>query len=163
MSDMEQTEQASEYGALTEQVSASLSEAQLAGLDAATARLARHYAELIDNAAPSRSYATAIRVLGNFIDGALSSIPEESPIYTQVSGAWDRVSSALAEHSVASDLGPKLLAALQQLGLTPAARSKVSGALPERPAPEQGMEQASPAAVLQLLRGDAGERYGRAG
>lgn len=153
---------APEHGALTEQVGAALAEAQHGALDAATARLAQHYAELIDNAAPSRSYATAIRVLGNFIDGALQDIPEESPIYTQVSGAWDKVSSALAEHSVASDLGPKLLAALQQLGLTPAARSKVGGALPDKPAPEQD-DKPAPGAVLHLLQGNADERYGRTG
>lgn len=159
---MEQTEQAPEHGALTEQVGASLAEAQHGALDAATARLAQHYAELIDNAAPSRSYATAIRVLSEFLDGALYDVAEESPRRREISTAWDKVSSALAEHSVASDLGPKLLAALQQLGLTPAARSKVSGALPERPAPEQDPEQL-PENVLQLLRKQADSGYGRAG
>lgn len=156
----EQTEQ-HERGAMSAAVSGALAERSAPSpLDAGTAQLAEHYALLIDNAAPSRSYATALRVLGNFLDGALSSIPEESPVYTQVSGAWDKVSSALAEHSVASDLGPKLLAALQQLGLTPAARSKVKDVLTEQPEQEQG---AAPATVLQLLQGNADKGYGRAG
>ena len=155
--DSEQVEQ-EQGGVLTEQVRSSVAGAKLAPLDGATARLATHYAELIDNAAPSRSYATAIRVIGSFIDEQSGVFRAGSPEERELLTAWDKVVTALAEHSVASDLGPKLLAALQQLGLTPAARSKVSGALPEQAAPERD----SKAAVLQLLRGESAERNANA-
>lgn len=155
---MEQTEQ--ERGELSAAVGGALAErSSPSPLDAGTAQLAEHYAQLIDNAAPSRSYATALRVIDGFIaeNSSILRPDRERELVT----AWDKVSSALAEHSVASDLGPKLLAALHHLGLTTAARSKGRGAQ-ERP--EQNTEQEhAPAAVLQLLQGNADGRYGRAG
>ena len=82
--------------------------------DAATAELARTYARLIDAAAPAAKYTAALDWLAH-------------------QGAEDRdadkhirtITAALAAHSVASDLGPKLLAALEALQMSPRARSAV--------------------------------------
>lgn len=81
--------------------------------DAAAERLAVHYAALIDNAAPAAKYRRALATL--HAAAATSDDPD-------VADALDVVQIALAEHSVASDLGPKLLAVLGALGLTTAGR-----------------------------------------
>jgi hypothetical protein len=80
--------------------------------DAAAEALARHYAGLIDNAQPQAKYHRALRVL------AAPELHEPE----EVAEAFEAVRVALAEHSVASDLGPKLAAILDKLGLTTAAR-----------------------------------------
>lgn len=79
--------------------------------DAATAELARTYASLMDDAAPAAKYAKAIAWLERLDD------EDET-----AAGHVDTIRTALAEHSVASDLGPKLLAALEALLLSPRAR-----------------------------------------
>lgn len=89
----------------------------LDAVDAAAVALARRYAALIDNAAPDAKYREPLRKLGAAID----------PADTAALDALDRIRDALAEHSVASDLGPKLLAALSALGATPAARAARKG------------------------------------
>ena len=80
--------------------------------DKAAAALALKYAELSDEAAPAGKYEAALTWLAG-------------------QGADDRdadkhirtISQALAAHSVASDLGPKLLAVLDALQMTPRARA----------------------------------------
>lgn len=99
---------------MLEQVNAALSSVQIEPKDAAAAQLARHYAELIDNAAPSKKYAKAL--------DWLATVESESPNADEHERT---ICAALAEHSVASDLGPKLLAALTSLGMTPAAAGGV--------------------------------------
>ncbi|WP_433368390.1 terminase small subunit [Actinoplanes sp. CA-142083] len=96
-------------------VEASLAESPPSPRDEATAQLALSYAGLIDEAAPSAVLAKAIDVLE-------AHIPEEND---KARDAWTRITVALAEHTVASDLGPKLLAALDALLLTP--RSRAAG------------------------------------
>ena len=77
--------------------------------DGAALALALTYAGLIDNAAPAGKYAAALRWLTTSDD---------------VPATHERtILAALSAHSVASDLGPKLLAALEQLQLTPRARA----------------------------------------
>lgn len=89
----------------------------LAGLpplprDGGTVALAREYARLIDLAGPAAKYEEALAWLAG-------------------QGADDRdsdrhirtIRNALAAHSVASDLGPKLLAALEALQMSPRARA----------------------------------------
>jgi hypothetical protein len=79
--------------------------------DGAVAALALEYARLSDEAAPAGKYEAALTWLSG-------------------QGADDRdadkhirtISQALAAHSVASDLGPKLLAALESLEMSPRAR-----------------------------------------
>lgn len=79
--------------------------------------LAKRYAKLIDDAEPTSVYAEHLRRLAPAID----------PDNDEAAKAFTKIADALAQHSVASDLGPKLLAALDALGLSPAARSKQSG------------------------------------
>lgn len=82
--------------------------------DAATIALAKNYARLLDAAAPAGRYAKAVEWLDT--------------VRTDKSNDLVNViMAALADHSVASDLGPKLLGCLDALGMTPAARAKLSG------------------------------------
>lgn len=157
---MEQTEQ--EHGPLRAELELSLAERDHGVRFSGAARLARHYASLIDNAAPSRSYAKSIRVIGEFIatQSALLPPPEERELLSE----WDKVSSALAEHSVASDLGPKLLAAMAKLELT-LAEPRAAAPKPATAEQEQPPADATPIeskTVLQLLRGDARARNANA-
>lgn len=78
--------------------------------DGAALALALTYAGLIDNAAPAGKYAAALR----WVNGLEDRYAEK---YAPV------IEAALAAHSVASDLGPKLLSALEQLQMTPRARA----------------------------------------
>lgn len=84
--------------------------------DAGAIALVKRYAELIDNAAPAAKYRKALRLLGR----AAALYADEDA--EQVAEAFETVQVALAEHTVASDLGPKLLAALTALGLTVGAK-----------------------------------------
>lgn len=98
--------------ALVPEVTKALQAAQTAPEDVAAVALAVRYAELLDEAAVSQQYAEAVKLVDSALD-------QGNPL---VARAWSRIVSALAEHSTASDLGPKLLAALTSLGATPAAR-----------------------------------------
>lgn len=119
--------------------------------DAGAASLAVRYAELMDEAVAAQKYATALRTVSNFIDWNIDNAPRDQR--DKVRAAWDKISSALAEHSVASDLGPKLLAALTGLQLTPAAHAP-------KPAAEQAKAEVKQMEnPLQLLRDDAHERW----
>lgn len=161
MSELEHAEQeqdAPERETLLSQVEHSLAEAEHGARYAAASALAEHYAFLIDCAAPHRTYATAIRVLQKFIDNEITTLPYVEQRETL--SAWDKITSALAEHSVASDLGPKLLSALERLDLTVVAAAK-----PGRPPGQQPAPAAAPPApitaegnALRLLRGGAAER-----
>jgi hypothetical protein len=156
MSTMEHVEQEQRRGRMLEQVERSLADVEHGTRLDAASQLAKHYAALIDEAAPSRSYATAIRVLQQFVDTYAGHLPPNPA--RQVEEAWDKVSTALAEHSVASDLGPKLLAAMAKLGLT-LAEPKAAAPKPAEPEQPSAPEDDAPSAsVLQLLRGDAGRR-----
>jgi hypothetical protein len=100
------------------EVAAAISKAKIKPEDAGTVALAKRYAALIDEATPRSAYAEHIRK----IKVALS------PLDDDAEKALTKIADALAAHSVASDLGPKLLAALTALGLTPAARGAKGGA-----------------------------------
>lgn len=91
--------------------------------DRSTLDLALLYAELIDAAAPAGKYERAIAWLSKqrFNDDTA-----EAHVAT--------IMQALAWHSVASDLGPKLLAALDALRMTPRGRA-ARGGKDDRPAP----------------------------
>lgn len=80
--------------------------------DAAAVELARTYAQLISNAAPAAKYRKALRWLAG-----VQSEDEKAAEYA------DLIATALSEHSVASDLGPKFLAALEALEMSPRARA----------------------------------------
>jgi hypothetical protein len=83
--------------------------------DAAAERVALGYAELIDAAAPAARYRKALAVISRALSGA--SLEADDPYE-----AFQAVATALAEHTVTSDLGPKLLSTLDALGLTTKAR-----------------------------------------
>jgi len=89
--------------------------------DAATEALALHYAALIDNAAAGKKYAAALAWL------------RRAEQLTDEEQHADTIRAALAAHSVASDLGPKLLATLDALKLTPRARATKEGGSGARP------------------------------
>lgn len=125
-----------------------------AGLDSGTVAMAVRYAELLDSAVAAEKFTRALRLVGE----AVSSYADDLPLTAseQLRGAWDRISSSLAEHSVASDLGPKLLATLTALNLTPAARGAVKAAsTPAAPA-------AAPQTALERARERAARRNGSA-
>lgn len=114
---------------MLEQLNQALSAVKVEPKDEAAAALARHYASLIDNSAPAAKYDKAIAWL---VLGA-SQEDDNADTYTRV------ITIALSEHSSASDFGPKLLAALTALGMTPAAAGVAvpqPGAVPRSPLDE---------------------------
>ena len=86
--------------------------------DAAAVALARRYAALIDDAAVAAKYREPLAVLRR----AVAFYGEDDAVK-----ALDKIADALGAHSVASDLGPKLLAALTALGMTAAGRGARGG------------------------------------
>lgn len=108
---------------LLPEVRDALTAAQVAERDKGAQVLALQYAALIDNAAPDKTYAKSIRTLRRVVEHAASQ--EYNPVkQREIEEAWDKIITALAQHSVASDLGPKLLAALTSLGATLAGRKE---------------------------------------
>lgn len=108
-------------GPMSRAVTSALQDAKPAARDAGAVALAKQYAALIDEAAPAGKYRKALDAL------------ERVAAASDDDGAAEMlrtISTALAEHSVASDLGPKLLAALTALGLTLAGRPAVKGGGP---------------------------------
>jgi hypothetical protein len=103
-----------------------LSEADPAPMDKAAVQLARRYAGLLDNAAPASRYRVPLEKLDLAVAAAeLAGV--------DVGDALDKIRDALSSHSVASDLGPKYLAVLAQLGLTPGARGASTAPTPAQP------------------------------
>lgn len=94
--------------------------------DAALAELARQYARTVDRAAAIAADAARI------------------PFDPDSAEAVEQLRKRVAAHTTMSDLGPKLLAALDALGATPKARAVVG-----KPAP------AGSASKLAALRGGA--------
>lgn len=110
-------------------VDKALRTAKLPAADAGTVALVRIYAGLIDGAAPSAGLAKALETLESRIFPAEPAVQE----------AWRRVTTALSEHTVSSDLGPKLLAGLESLGLSPRARAAMkAGGKADVPPPRTG-------------------------
>ncbi len=132
-------------------VRTSLADIDLRPRDAAAAALAVRYAELLDEAVAAQKYATALRVMSRFVEWNNNGPADQRK---QVEQAWDKISAALSEHSVASDLGPKLLAALDKLALT---RPPIK---PEPSAPATTAEVTPMTNPLELLQDDAKERWG---
>jgi len=104
---------------MTRAVADALAEVPLLPRDAAAAHLARRYAALLDEPVPLARYEEPLRVLRALVAA------QEDPAAARRHLA--KVEDALAAHSVASDLGPKLLAALTALGCTPAGRHPKAG------------------------------------
>ncbi len=144
---------------LTPAIERSLSAAKgkSADADEGARDLALLYAQLIDDPKAADKYTKALRLVGE----AVSAQADDMPITAaeQLMSAWDRISSALAEQTVASDLGPKLLAALTALGMTPAGRAaKVASGKPGGEQSGDGGEVTPMPSALSLLRGGAAQR-----
>jgi hypothetical protein len=104
---------------ITRALSAALRAAEADKRDVGAVALAKQYAALIDDASVLAKYDKpldglryALDVLGR-MDPLVGADAHED---------LKKIADALAAHSVASDLGPKLLATLTQLGMTPAGR-----------------------------------------
>lgn len=101
--------------------------------DLATVELARSYAALLDEAAPKATYDDALRMLRPVVASA------ENP---EIARAFRKIETALSAHSVASDLGPKYLAALLALGMAPSARGVKGGTTnDEQPSPLDELDE----------------------
>lgn len=105
-------------GSMSEAVKVALADTTQEPKDAAARALVVQYAALIDEAAPKGTYDQALKVL------AAVAKNHGGP---RVEKAFQTVADALAAHTVASDLGPKLLATLLALGMAPAGRNKAEG------------------------------------
>lgn len=135
----------------------SLAAAKLKPLDSATAAVALRYAELLDECAVEKQYVKPLEMIGQ----AIASVADDMMNPTQADqlvGAFKKIESALAEHTTASDLGPKLLATLTSLNLTPAAREKGSKVA----ADGQGGEVIPMVNPLVVARDEAKKRNGTA-
>lgn len=126
--------------------------------DAGTVALARRYAMLIDDAAPAAKYREPLAHLAHALKllGMLG--VDDGGTVDRAEKALAKVSDALAAHSVASDLGPKLLAALAALGLTPAARGASA-----KGGDHGGPAAAAPESEFERARREARERRERTG
>lgn len=102
----------SDVGPMAAAVDASLATAPTRPEDAGTVALVRRYAALIDAATPASKYRPLLRSVRAALDPGDDAARE----------AYVKIEDALGAHSVASDLGPKLLAALTALGMTLAGR-----------------------------------------
>ena len=110
------TARSDSQGPLARSVGAALDAAKVRPEDRGTAELARRYAALIDEATPASKYRTPLRAL----DRALDMLATFEPLAAmEADEQLTKIKDALGAHSVTSDLGPKLLAALVALGLTP--------------------------------------------
>jgi hypothetical protein len=85
--------------------------------DGAAAALALRYAGLMDDPMPAGKYRRPLEVLARTVAGV--PFEEDDP-----GEALQVIAQALAEQTVASDLGPKLLATLAGLGLTTVSRGE---------------------------------------
>lgn len=106
-------------GPITLALRRALRNAAVDARDEAGVFLARRYAQLLDDSAPAAKYARALETLRTATAGGDEDVRR----------AFLVVSTALAAHSVASDLGPKLKDLLGALGLTPAGRKSAKAAV----------------------------------
>jgi hypothetical protein len=106
-------------------VNEALKNLTVADRDKAAVQLAKRYAALIDEATPASKYRDPMRAISR----AIGMSGDEDAVK-----AFDKIADALAAHSVMSDLGPKLLAVLTALGMTPAGRgAKIADDGAQRP------------------------------
>jgi hypothetical protein len=110
-------------GRMVRALGSALTAAGAEKMDAGTVALARQYAELIDNAQPLAKYTKHL----DGLRAAVAELEQLDPLAVDAREHLDKIADAISAHSVASDLGPKLLAALIALGMTPTARRAVIG------------------------------------
>jgi hypothetical protein len=132
-----------------------LKSATVSPKDGAAVALARRYARLMDEAAPAAKYRKPLLMLARVVAHAQETLRMTPSDERALEDMAVTISVALGEHSVASDLGPKFLAALEKLNMTMAGR--VPGGKPEVPGdggstPLQLARQE--AARLKIVRSD---------
>jgi hypothetical protein len=140
-------------GSLSQEVNDALIWAQTQTRDKGAVALARRYAALIDAAAPSAVYAEHLRGLEAALDPEMDG---------RTARHFQRIAEALAAHSVASDLGPKLLAVLNALGMTAAGRATAKAPPAPAATPATAISPAPevPVDPLAELRARAAARRG---
>lgn len=118
---------------LSPAVDSTVASLSLVDADLAVARLAGVYAGAIDEARRGEAWA----------DGVLAKLDAESPLTEEIRA----IRAKLAAKVVLADLGPKLQAALVELGATPKTRAALHR--PEPAAPAGSPRASSP---LQVVR-----------
>jgi hypothetical protein len=100
---------------LRESVQSALESVQIDPRDEGVRALLLRYAELMDEPGVPAKYVKHLKVLGSLVrrEGTADQVL-----------AMTALEAALSEQTVTSDLGPKLLAGLQSMGLTLAARGE---------------------------------------
>lgn len=121
-------------GPIARAVADALDTAPVLPRDAGATALARRYAALLDEAAPASKYREPLDAIREAIDVLYRLDPL---VAGQLDKPFARIVDALGAHSVASDLGPKLLAVLTALGMTAAGRSAKGGAPDGPKVPDQ--------------------------
>ena len=111
------------------QVNAAFTDQPVEKRDAATAEVARMYARLIDAAAPAGKYRKALAWLAH--------IDTDDVGYEHIAV----IVQALSQHTVASDLGPKLLVTLEALQMSPRARNAARKAVSDARGPVNPLDQ----------------------
>lgn len=139
-------------GPMARSVASSLASVTINKEDEGAAALARRYAALIDDAQPSAIYARHLDAVRRALDTLTAAGLVVGVDYQK---HFDKITEALAAHSAASDLGPKLLAALTALGLTVAGRPAKGGV------PNDAGTPPAPESELDKLRRERAERAGK--
>ena len=104
-------------GQVSDALGESLRIAKVPEQSAAIVALTRKYARLLDNSAPNARYRKALTLLAKVMEH-YAETTRMSPVDERAFEEMGHtISTALGEHSVASDLGPKFLQALTTLGL----------------------------------------------
>lgn len=116
---------------IAEALEGALSSANIPDQSAGAVALARRYARLLDEPAVNAKYRTPLDCLQKVFRHYRATVRLTPTEARGLDSAEATLTVALAEHSVASDLGPKLLAALTALNLTLPATG--TGAKPEAP------------------------------
>jgi hypothetical protein len=104
---------------LTSALRHALKSVEVAPADAAAVRLAYGYAQLLDRGAIAAQYVKPLRE----VRSALAHADDAAAALEHLA----KLEIALSAHTTASDLGPKLLAVLESLAMTPRARVAVIG------------------------------------
>lgn len=94
------------------------------GKAAGSVALARRYAGLLDRAVPAGRYRKPLALLAKVVESYRNTVRLTPVDERALDDMLHTITDALGEHSVASDLGPKLLAVLTALNLTLAGTGK---------------------------------------
>lgn len=147
------TERSETRGPMTRAVAAAIDAAKIRAEDRGTAELVRRYAVLIDEATPASKYRPPLRAMRRALDMLATFEPLAA---AEADAQLVKIADALAAHSVMSDLGPKLLAALIALGLTPAAARAMGKGVEGGGAGNTSVRQ--PESEFERLRRERAER-----